>query len=286
MMCGMDEVSGLLFSYVDLEVCIFVWYLLCKIWQVVNDVLVSLDGEFEVFYIDFGCFLILLEWLIWVSLIQILFLVCFEWQLMEQMQYNFLFCWFVGFGIDDVVWVLIVFIKNCDWLLIIGMLCKVMVVILVYCEVVLFLLDDYFLVDGILVKVWVFMKSFQLKVIDMLFDDDLGGLFGLDSFIEDYFELILFEIDLMFCFIYQNCNVEVDFWGQKCFNVIYVLMIDFDVWFYKKFFGIGVMLCFIGYVLMENWNGFIVQGDFMQVDGYVEWCVVLDMIYCYLFGLI
>lgn len=286
MMCGMDEMSGLLFSYVDLEVCIFVKYLLCKIWQVVNEVLVSFDIEFEVFYMDFGCFLILLEWLIWVSLIQILFLVCFECQFMEQMQYNLLFCWFVGFGIDDVIWVLIVFIKNCDWLFMIEMLCKVMVVILVYCEVVLFLLDDYFLVDGMLVKAWVFMKSFQLKGGDMLFDDDFGSLLCFEVVVEDLFELIEIEIVLMFCFICQNCNVEVDFWGEKWFNVIYVLIIDLDVWFYKKFFGIGVMFCFMGYVLMKNCFGLIVQGDLMQVDGYVEWCVVFDMIYCYFLGLI
>lgn len=75
------------------------------------------------------------------------------------MDYNLLFCWFVVFEIDDIVWVLIVLMKNCDRLLIMDMLCCIMVVILVYCDVVLLFLDEYFLVDGILVKIWVLMKS-------------------------------------------------------------------------------------------------------------------------------
>jgi hypothetical protein len=101
MMRGTDEKSGSLFSYVDLEDRIPVKHPLRKIRQVVNDALASLDAEFEALYTDFGRPSIPPERLIRASLIQILFSVRSERQLMEQMQYNLLFRWFVGLGIDD-----------------------------------------------------------------------------------------------------------------------------------------------------------------------------------------
>ena len=104
MMRGTDETSGSLFSYVDLEARIPARHPLRKIRQVVNDALTSLDAEFEALYIDFGHPSIVPERLIRASLLQILFSVRSERQLMEQMQYNLLFRWFVGLGIDDRVW--------------------------------------------------------------------------------------------------------------------------------------------------------------------------------------
>ena len=103
-MRGMDETRGSLFSYVDLEERIPPRHPLRKIRQVVNDALASLDAEFEALYTDFGRPSIPPERLIRASLLQILFSVRSERQLMEQMQYNLLFRWFVGLGIDDPVW--------------------------------------------------------------------------------------------------------------------------------------------------------------------------------------
>ncbi len=103
-MRGADETSGSLFSHVDLEARIPA-HPLRKIRQVVNDALASLDAEFEAVYTDFGRPSIPPERLIRASLIQILFSVRSERQLMEQMHYNLLFRWFVGLGIDDPVWV-------------------------------------------------------------------------------------------------------------------------------------------------------------------------------------
>lgn len=113
-MRGTDEASGSLFSYVDLESRIPARHPLRKLRQVVNAALASLDAEFEALYTDFGRPSIPLERLIRASLIQILFSVRSERQLMEQMQYNLLFRWFVGLGIDDPVWVPTVFTKNRD----------------------------------------------------------------------------------------------------------------------------------------------------------------------------
>lgn len=87
---GTDEASGSLFSFVDLEERIPLRHPLRKIWQVVNDALASLDVEYEALYIDLGRPSIAPERLIRASLIQILFSVRSERQLMEQMQYNLL----------------------------------------------------------------------------------------------------------------------------------------------------------------------------------------------------
>lgn len=121
-----DETSGSLFSYVDLEARTPERHPLRKSRQVVNEALTSLDAEFEALYTDFGRPSIAPERLIRASLIQILFSVRSERQLMEQMQYNLLFRWFVGLGIDDPVWVPTVFTKNRDRLLTTEMSRKVM----------------------------------------------------------------------------------------------------------------------------------------------------------------
>ena len=103
-MRGTDEASGSLFSYVDLEARIPARHPLRKIRQVVNEALTSLDADFEALYTNFGRPSIAPERLIRASLIQILFSVRSERQLMAQMQYTLLFRWFVGLGIDDAVW--------------------------------------------------------------------------------------------------------------------------------------------------------------------------------------
>lgn len=97
--------SGSLFSYVDLDVWIPLRHPLRNIRQVVNDALASLEAEFEALCTDFGRPSVPPERLIRASLFQILFSVRSERQLMEQMDCNLLFRWFVGLGIDDPVWV-------------------------------------------------------------------------------------------------------------------------------------------------------------------------------------
>lgn len=113
-MRGTDDASGSLFSYADLEDRIPVRHPLRKIRQVLNEALASLDADFAALYTDFGRPSIAPERLIRASLIQMLLSVRSERQLMEQMQYNLLFRWFVGLGIDDPVWVPAVFTKNRD----------------------------------------------------------------------------------------------------------------------------------------------------------------------------
>ena len=160
-MRGTDETSRSLFSYVDLEERIPARHPLRKIRQVVNDAVASLDAEFEALYTDFGRPSIPPERLIRASLLQILFSVRSERQLMEKMQYNLLFRWFVGLGSDNPVWVPTVFTKNRNRLLTTEMSRMVMAAILSHREVAPLLSDDHFSVDGTLIKAWASMKSFQ-----------------------------------------------------------------------------------------------------------------------------
>ncbi len=141
-MRGTDEASESLFSYVDLEERIPAGHPLHKIRQIVNDALTSLDAEFDALYTDFGRPSIAPERLIRASLLQILFSIRSERQLMEQMDYNLLFRWFVGLGIDDPVWVPTVFSKNRDRLLTTDMSRKVMAAILAHPQPGLFIQID------------------------------------------------------------------------------------------------------------------------------------------------
>jgi transposase len=276
-MRGTDEASGSLFSYVDLEARIPARHPLRKIRQVVNDALASLDGEFSALYIDFGRPSIAPERLIRASLIQILFSVRSERQLMEQMQYNLLFRWFVGLGIDDPVWVPTVFTKNRDRLLTTEMSRKVMAAILAHREVAPLLSDDHFSVDGTLVKAWASMKSFQPKAEDTPPDDDPGGQPEPDALPEDHTELTATENPMPRPHR-QSRNAEVDFRGEKRSNATHASTSDPDARLYKKSPGTGAMLCFIGHALMENRSGLIVQGDLTRADGRAERRAAIDMI--------
>ena len=112
MMRGTDEASGALFSYVDLDERVPVNHPLRLIRRIVNDALTSLDADFDALYTKEGRPSIAPERLIRASLLQMLFSIRSERQLMEQMDYNLPFRWFVGLGVDDPVWVPTVFTKN------------------------------------------------------------------------------------------------------------------------------------------------------------------------------
>jgi transposase, IS4 family len=279
-MRGSDETKGSLFSYVDLEARIPAQHPLRKIRQVVNDALASLDAEFEALYTDFGRPSIAPERLIRASLIQILFSVRSERQLMEQMQYNLLFRWFVGLGIDDAVWVPTVFSKNRDRLLTTEMSRKVMAAILAHREIAPLLSDDHFSVDGTLVKAWASMKSFQARAGDTPPEDDGSGdppsPRSADSPNQPQPET---ETTPMPRPTRQHRNAEVDFRGEKRSNATHVSTTDPEARLYRKSPGTGAMLCFIGHALMENRSGLIVQGDLTRADGRAERRAALDMIH-------
>lgn len=277
-MRGTDETSGSLFSYVDLEGRIPARHPLRKVRQVVNDALASLDAEFNILYSAEGRPSIAPERLIRASLLQILFAVRSERQLMEQMQYNLMFRWFVGLGIDDPVWVPTVFTKNRDRLLTTDMSRKFLAAILAHREVAPLLSDEHFSVDGTLVKAWASMKSFQPKADGAPPDEgDPGDPPA--AYPDDKPDLPQLETAPMTRPVHHNRNAEVDFRGEKRSNATHASTTDPDARLFKKSAGTGAVLCFMGHTLMENRNGLIVQADLTRADGHAERRAAIDMIH-------
>ena len=196
------------------------------------------------------------------------------------MQYNLLFRWFVGLGVDDPVWVPTVFTKNRDRLLTTEMSRKVMAAILAHREVAPLLSDEHFSVDGTLVKAWASMKSFQPKGTEAP-PDDPGGPPGPDTPAQNHAEQPPSETDPMSRPTRQNRNAEVDFKGEKRTNATHASTTDPDARLYKKSPGTGAMLCFMGHALMENRSGLIVQADLTRADGTAERRAALDMIHAH-----
>ena len=162
-MRGVDKRNGCLFSYVSLEERIPARHPLRQVAVIVNEALRALDGAFAQLYAADGRPSIPPERLLRAALVQILFSVRSERQLMEQMQYNLLFRWFVGLGIDDPVWVPTVFTKNRDRLLEAEVARKFLAELLAHRQVRALLSDDHFSVDGTQVQAWASMKSFAAK---------------------------------------------------------------------------------------------------------------------------
>jgi transposase len=280
-MRGTDEASGSLFSYVDLEERVPAGHPLRTIRRIVNDALASLDAEFDALYTDFGRPSIAPERLIRASLLQMLFSIRSERQLMEQMDYNLLFRWFVGLGVDDPVWVPTVFTKNRDRLLTTDMSRKVMAAILAHPEVKPLLSDEHFSVDGTLVKAWASMKSFQPKNTAPPHDDDPGGPPPppiQETAADTEQQPQQTETPPMPDTPRQTRNAEVNFRGEKRSNATHRSVTDPDARLYKKAPGAAAMLCFMGHTLMENRNGLVVQADLTHADGRGERKAALEMI--------
>ena len=281
-MRGTDEASGALFSYVDLDERAPAGHPLRKIRQIVNDALTSLDAEFDALYTKEGRPSIAPERLIRASLLQMLFSIRSERQLMEQMDYNLLFRWFVGLGIDDSVWVPTVFSKNRDRLLTTDMSRKVMAAILAHPEVKPLLSDEHFSVDGTLVKAWASMKSFQPK--DSAppdRDDDPGDPPPpptQETAADTDHQPQQTETQPMPDTPHQTRNAEVNFRGEKRSNATHASVTDPDARLYKKAPGAAATLCFMGHTLMENRNGLVVQADLTHADGHGERKAALEMI--------
>ena len=162
-MRGSDAASGSLFSYVDMEARVPVTHPLRTIRTIVNEVLAALNNEFEALYEGTGRQSVAPERLLRASLLQAFYSVRSERQLMEQINYNLLFRWFVGLGIDDAVWDHSTFSKNRDRLLGADVAAKFLAAVLRHPKVTRFLSDEHFSVDGTLVEAWASIKSFRAK---------------------------------------------------------------------------------------------------------------------------
>jgi transposase len=158
-MRGSDERSGSLFSYVDLEARVRADHPLRVIRELANAALADLSGEFGRLYTDFGRPSIAPEKLLRAMLLQAFYGVRSERHLMERMEFDLLFRWFVGLGVDDAVWDHSTFSKNRDRLLEGEIAAKFLNALLVK----RLLSNDHFPVDGTLIEAWASIKSFRRK---------------------------------------------------------------------------------------------------------------------------
>ncbi|MHC2486673.1 transposase [Sinorhizobium meliloti] len=161
-MRGGDVRTGELFSYVDLEDRVRKDHPLRAIRQIVNDALVSLERDFAALYSPIGRPSTAPEKLLRAMLLQAFYSIRSERLLMERLEYDLLFRWFVDLGIDDPAWDHSVFSKNRDRLLDGDIAAKFLGAILSQPKVKR-LSTDHFSVDGTLVEAWASMKSFKLK---------------------------------------------------------------------------------------------------------------------------
>jgi len=238
-MRGSDERTGTLFSYVDVEERVPADHPLRAIRTIVNEVLEGLSGEFARIYSDKGRPSIAPERLLRALLLQTFYTIRSERQLMEQLNYNLLYRWFVGLGVDEAVWVPTVFTKNRDRLLEADVARKFLSELLSHERVRKLLSDEHFSVDGTQVQAWASMKSFRAKD----GSDEPPG---------------------------PGRNGERSFHGEKRRNETHASTTDPEAQLHRKGAGKEAKLAFLGHALMENRNGLIVDAELTQANGLAE----------------
>ena len=270
-MRGLDGRTGSMFSYVDLEERVPAAHPLRKVRKIVNAALAALDAEFAKLYAADGRPSIAPERLLRAALIQILFSIRSERQLMDQMQYNLLFRWFVGLGIDDAVWVATVFTKNRDRLLNTDIARKLLAAILSDKAVAPLLSDEHFSVDGTLVEAWASMKSFKPKAEAASGEPRADGEGTQAPAAQGASGPAAGPL-------IEGRNAEVDFHGSKRSNETHASVTDPDARLYRKGEGKEAKLCYMGHALMENRNGLVVEACLTHADGHAERNAALAMI--------
>jgi transposase len=162
-MRGEDERSGSLFSYVDLEARIDQNHPLRMIRMIVNEALAALAGDFSALYSRMGRPSIAPEKLLRAMLLQAFHSIRSERQLMERLEFDLLFRWFVGIGVDDAAWDHSTFSKNRDRLLEGHIAAGLLSGVLAQPGVKRLLSTKHFSVEGTLIEAWASMKSFKPK---------------------------------------------------------------------------------------------------------------------------
>lgn len=158
-----DEEQGAVFSYVGLEERVPKDHPLRGIRQMIDRALRELDSELARLYARGGRPSIPPERLIRAQLLQVLYSIRSERQLMEQMDYNLLFRWFVGLSMDDRVWDVTVFTKNRERLLAGGISQQLLVAVVEQARTAGLLSEEHFTVDGTLLQAWASRRSFARK---------------------------------------------------------------------------------------------------------------------------
>jgi transposase len=235
-----------MFSYVSLEDRVPPDHPLRAIRRITDRALARLSPRFGTLYINFGRPSIPPEKLLRALLLQALYTIRSERQLMEQLDYNLLFRWFVGLSMDDAVWSPTTFTKNRDRLLDGDIAAAFFEAVLLHADSERLLSDEHFTVDGTLLEAWASQKSFQPRDPD---PPTSGG-----------------------------SNPTVNFHGQRRTNATHQSTTDPDARLYKKARGREARLGYLGHVLMEHRSGLIVKTTVTPADGHGERDAALVMI--------
>ena len=246
-MRGCDDRSEGLFSYVSCEARVPADHPLRPIRAIVDEALEVLSAEFEGLYSKVGRPSIPPEKLLRALLLQAFYSVRSERQLMEQLNYNLLFRWFVGLAMDAPVWDVTVFTKNRERLLAGEIAAKFMAAVLNQARLRKLLCDEHFSVDGTLIEAWASLKSFRAK-------DGSSEPPG------------------------PGRNGEGNFHGEKRSNVTHASATDPEAKLYKKGDGQVSRMAYMGHFLMENRNGLIVDTQLTQASGTAEREAALAML--------
>lgn len=238
-MRGEDRKQGGMFSYISSEQRVPKEHPLRAIRAMTDEALRALSGEFEKLYARVGRPSIAPEKLLRALLLQALYTVRSERLLMEQLDYNLLFRWFVGLNLDEGVWDATVFTKNRERLLAGDIAQKFFETVRAQAEQKGLLSDEHFTVDGTLIEAWAGQKSFKKK-------DQTGG--SGDS----------------------GRNPSIEFRGEKRTNETHQSTTDPEARLYKKAKGQEAKLSYLGHVLMENRNGLVVDGLLSESTGTAE----------------
>ena len=247
-MRGPDEQSQHLFSYVSPEKRVPANHPLRAIRQITDRVLAKLSPTFTQIYAKIGRPSIAPEKLLRALLLQVLYTVRSERLLMEQLEYNLLFRWFVGLNVDDPVWDPTVFSKNRDRLLAGDVAAAFFQAVRAEAEARDLVSDEHFTVDGTLLEAWASLKSFkQVDDPDPPPPDDPG-------------------------------NPTVDFHGERRTNDTHASTTDPDAKLARKGKGKEAKLSYTGHVLMENRNGLAVNVAVLPATGTAERDAALEMV--------
>lgn len=249
-MRGDDRQDTKLFSYISPEDRVPTDHPLRPIRGMIDRALEELSPLFDKMYSRVGRPSIPPEKLLRALLLQVLYSIRSERLLIEQLDYNLLFRWFVGLSMDDPVWNHSVFSKNRDRLLESDVSAAFFDSVCGQARQEGLLSDEHFTVDGTLVEAWASLKSFQPK-----------GSGGPDGGGEG-----------------KGRNAEVDFRGQKRKNDTHASTTDPDSRLYRKGLGKEAKLCYMGHVLMENRNGLAVDSRLTLATGTAEREAAMEMI--------
>jgi transposase len=247
-MRGIDTKQPPLFSYVSQEERIPQDHPLRSIRRMSDEVLESLSKRFDRLYSETGRPSIPPEHLLRALLLQVLYSIRSERLLMEQLDYNLLYRWFVGLNMDDEVWDATVFTKNRDRLLEGEIADMFFDQVMGIARERALLSDEHFTVDGTLIEAWAGQKSFQKKEGSSEPPTDGGS------------------------------NPTVDFHGEKRSNATHESTTDSEARLYRKGPGKEARLSFMGHVLMDNRHGLAVDGRLTTATGTAEREAAQDMV--------